>query len=188
MTTRETPHLGQTNASATFAEAIPLALLDEPLNYVLVDHSRQRSLCTAMRSFSETGHVDRSVADMVVAYLGRDLGLHHRDEEDDLFALLRRRMLPEDDLGSALAQLVEDHRRSQSMVETIIDALSARPTEGPVGLTRSTRELMLAYAGCEHRHLAAENGIVLAIARIRLTRGDLKAMSRTMKERRGVQL
>jgi hypothetical protein len=45
---------------------------------------------------------------------------------------------------------------------------------------------MLAYATGEHRHLAAENGIVLAIARIRLTRGDLAKMSRSMKQRRGL--
>ena len=45
---------------------------------------------------------------------------------------------------------------------------------------------MQAYASSEGGHLAIENGIVLAIARIRLTRGDLGAMARGMKARRGV--
>ncbi len=71
------------------------------------------------------------------------------------------------------------------MIEAIIKVLTKRAGPGPVRLGPAARKLLLAYAASEHHHLAAENGIVLAIARVRLTRGDLSAMSATMKDRHG---
>lgn len=186
MSTDEAPSSSLTATGRTFAEPIPAELLDAPLDYILVDHVRQRSLCAALRRFAQQGHVDRAEADAVVAYLRRDLALHHRDEEEDLFPLLLRRVLPEDGLAATLAQLGEDHRRSQEVIAAIIPVLAGRAGDTAIKLGRDARKLLLAYASSEHRHLAAENGIVLAIARVRLTRGDLKAMSATMKDRHGV--
>ncbi|MGL4438926.1 MAG: hypothetical protein ACRCUE_06605, partial [Bosea sp. (in: a-proteobacteria)] len=94
--------------------------------------------------------------------------------------------LPEDNLGTVLARLSEDHRLSDVMVHAIVDVLGATPADNPVKLGRQAREVMQAYAANEHRHLAMENGIVMAIARIRLKPADLKAISHAMKLRRGV--
>ena len=88
-------------------------------------------------------------------------------------------------MGVVLARLLEDHRRAQSVVDQIVAELSFRSAE-VVQVNSAARELMQTYASSESGHLAMENGIVLAIARIRLTRGDLDAMSRGMKARRGV--
>ena len=60
---------------------------------------------------------------------------------------------------------------------------------GPGGLDTGKAvllELIAAYALGELRHLAIENAVVLALARIRLKRPDLKAISRSMKARRGM--
>lgn len=173
-------------AQEPIVEPIPFALLDEPLDYIFADHFRQRSIIAALRRFVAAGKATRVEADMVVAYLERDLPLHHEDEDEDLFPAVRRRALPEDDLGGVLARLREDHRQTQPMVEMIAASLSASPARDTIRIDSSTREVMLAYAAGEHRHLAIENGIVLAIARIRLTRNDLKTISRAMKARRGV--
>jgi len=186
MTTDDAAAAGGEGAGRTFAEPIPAALLEAPLEYILVDHVRQRSLCAAFRRFTRQGYVDRAEADAVVAYRRRDVDLHHRDEEEDLFPSLLRRVPLEDDLGGTLAQLVADHRQSRNMIEAIIRVLAKRAGPGPIRLGSAGRKLMLAYAASEHHHLAAENGIVLAIARVRLTRGDLATMSVTMKVRHGV--
>ncbi|MGL4974756.1 MAG: hypothetical protein ACRC56_05640, partial [Bosea sp. (in: a-proteobacteria)] len=98
----------------------------------------------------------------------------------------RRRALPADDLGTVLARLSEDHRLSDMMVHAIVDILAATPGDDPVRLDRQAREVMQAYAASEHRHLAMENGIVMAIARIRLKPADLRSISQAMKLRRGV--
>ncbi|MCU0886072.1 MAG: hemerythrin domain-containing protein [Beijerinckiaceae bacterium] len=172
--------------TAALIEAIPLALIDTPLDYILADHFRQRTVCVALKRFAAEGTVVRSEADMVIAFLDHDLPLHHEDEDEDLFPAVRRRALPEDDLGSVLARLSEDHRLSDVMVHAIVDVLGSGPDNDRVTLDRPARDIMLAYANSEHRHLAMENGIVMAIARIRLKPSDLKAISEAMKRRRGV--
>lgn len=173
-------------AGRTFADPIPAALLDAPLEFILVDHVRQRSLCAAFRRFTRQGYIDRAEADAVVTYLRRDVDLHHRDEEEDLFPSLLRRAPLEDNLGATMERLVADHRQSRTMIEAIIAVLAKRAGPGPIRLGPAARKLLLAYAASEHHHLAAENGIVLAIARVRLTRGDLTVISATMKGRHGV--
>lgn len=174
--------------STAIVEAIPFSLIDKPLDYIFADHFRQRSICVALKRFAEDGLALRSEADMVTAYLDRELPLHHEDEDQDLFPAVRRRALPEDNLGAVLARLSEDHRLSDGMVRSTIAALSATPGADIVKLARSAREVMQAYAASEHRHLAIENGIVMTIARIRLKPADLKAISQAMKQRRGVHV
>lgn len=46
--------------------------------------------------------------------------------------------------------------------------------------------MLKAFAVSVNRHLAIENSLVLAIARVRLSAKDLAAISRGMKARRGV--
>ncbi len=92
-------------AAAAIVEALPFSLIDTPLDYIFADHFRQRSVCVALKRFAEHGRVPRSEADMVTAFLDRELSLHHEDEDQDLFPAVRRRALPEDDLGAVLARL-----------------------------------------------------------------------------------
>lgn len=164
----------------------PFALLDEPLAYVLAAHLRQRAVCAVLRRFATERIAARAEADRVTAFLTSDLRLHHEDEDLDLYPMLRRRALPADGLGVTLARLGEEHRQGAGMADLIVESLSARPADDPVHLDLATCEAMQAYAASEMRHLALENGVVLALARIRLTRADLKLISRGMKQRRGV--
>ncbi len=180
------PGVASSEMEAHLVEEMDLSLLDEPLEYVLADHSRQRSVCAMLTRFSETHLASRSEANRMIAFLTLDLRLHHLDEDEDLFPALSRRLLPEDGLGAVLARLGEDHRRSEEMIDTIVDMLAQHPADDPVRLSTGACQLMSAYTCAEHRHLAIENGVVLAIARIRLTRGDLRKISDGMKARRGV--
>jgi hypothetical protein len=167
-------------------EPLPIALLDQPLDFIFAEHFRQRCVIGALRRFVANGSAARAEADQVVAHCERDVVLHHQDEEGDLFPAVRRRALPSDNLGAILATLTEDHRQASAMIEIIVEALAARIADDPVKIKRADREVMMAYARSEQRHLAIENGIVLVIARKRLTEADLVAISRSMKTRRGV--
>jgi hypothetical protein len=164
----------------------PFALLDEPLAYLLAEHLRQRAICAVLRRFATARVASRAEADRVTAFLTGDLRLHHEDEDLDLYPALHRRALPADGLGITLARLGEEHRQGAAMADTIVEALAARPADDTVHIDTASSEVMQAYATAEMRHLALENGVVLALARIRLTRPDLKAISRGMKQRRGV--
>jgi hypothetical protein len=166
--------------------SLPLALLDEPLDYILADHGRKRQICASLLEIAGARKVSRLAADRITAFLIGELRLHHADEDEDLFPALRRRLLPDDDLGLVLARLGEDHRRSEAMIDAAASALTRNPAADPVRLSSGECELLQVYANAEQRHLALENGVVMGIARVRLTRGDLKAISDTMKARRGV--
>jgi hemerythrin-like domain-containing protein len=176
----------RTPTETPIVEAMPYALLEEPLDYIFADHFRQRSVCVALKRFAASGRAPRREADMVIAFLDRDLRWHHEDEDEDLFPAVRRRTVAEDDLGAVLARLTEDHRQSELMVSAIVSALAARPDQDPVRLDQQSREMMQVYAASEHRHLALENGIVLSIARIRLKPADLNGIRAAMKKRRGL--
>lgn len=166
-------------------EPPPAHLLERPLDYILADHFRQRSVCAALRRFAETGRAGRDEARRITAFLKGELALHHADEDEDLFPALRRRVRPEDELDHALTRLGQDHREAGEAIRAVIAALGQAGPEGELALGGAERRAMAAYAASEHRHLAIENGVVLAIARIRLTPKDLAAIARSMKARRG---
>lgn len=178
---------GEANARCQL-DPLPFKLLDEPLDYLFADHFRERCLTQALRKFAAVGSAPRVEADHVIAYLLHEQPLHHADEEEDLFPLLRRRARPDDELGPILAQLAEDHRRLAPMVDEIVAVLGAQPAKDLVRLRRHMRELLKAYAANEAHHVAIENGIVLVMARKRLNAADLQTMSHAMKARRGVNL
>lgn len=180
---RKTPRLDE-----ALSGPVPLNLLDQPLDFILAEHHRHRIFCTRLRQAAETRQITRIDADRIVAYLTQDLDLHHADEDEDFFPALRKRALPEDDLGAVLARLGEDHRRGAAMIEAIVDALSLNPAADIVRIDARTAEIMQVYAASEHRHLALENAVVLAIAGVRLHRADLSRISRNMKARRGVMV
>lgn len=165
---------------------IPLALLNDPLAYVLAAHFRQRAICAVLRRFAAERVTSRIEADRMIAYLGGDLRLHHEDEDIDLYPVLRRRALLADGLGIIMARLGEEHRRGAAMADHIVDALSATVADDAVHIDVAANETMQAYASIELKHLALENCVVLALARIRLTRTDLNTIGRSMKLRRGV--
>lgn len=165
----------------------PLALIDQPLDFIQAEHLRHRAYCAMLASFARTRQVKRVDADRMTAFLTADLSLHYADEDEDLFPALRRRALPEDDLGAVLARLAEDHRRQLEMAEAIATSLSRNPATETVRLDTASVEAIQAYVASENRHLAIENAVVLTIAGVRLSRNDLKTMSRAMKVRRGVE-
>jgi hemerythrin-like domain-containing protein len=170
---------------AQLVEAMPPSLLDEPLAYIFADHFRQRRICSALRRFALAGRMVHQEADAVVSFLSNDVPLNHADEEEDLFPAVRHRELRGDNLGGIIARLLDDHRLATPIVGRIVAALSCRSVEA-VEIGSAARALMETYASSESGHLALENGIVLAIARVRLTSADLEGMARRMKARRGI--
>lgn len=191
MITRDTAQVGnahpnrQAVCSVPLVEAMPSSLLDEPLVYIFADHFRQRKICSALRRFALTGRVDHREAEAVATFLKQDVVLNHEDEQEDLFPAVQRRALREDNLAVVLARLLKDHRLTEPVIGRIVAELSCQPSK-MVKVSPAARELMQSYAASESGHLALENGIVLAIARIRLTRSDLDSMSSGMKARRSM--
>jgi hemerythrin-like domain-containing protein len=167
-------------------EALSPKLLHEPLDYILADHVRQRAVCTLLRSFVGAKRAQAEDARLVLNYLAHDLELHHADEEKDLFPMMRKRALPEDELDKVLDRLAEDHRKGEALITDIMRHLSQPAVNGEIPLRGPAREALEAYAAAEHRHLAIENAVLMTMASVRLHRSDLKILGRNMAVRRGL--
>ncbi|MEZ5862937.1 MAG: hemerythrin domain-containing protein [Geminicoccaceae bacterium] len=159
--------------------------LRRPLDFLTADHHRHRVLCRLADTLAAKTGSDPGLARSVGTFISRDMAIHVIDEEQDLFPLLRRRAVPEDAIDAVLGRLAAEHGSSGVLAARLgraLDeaALTARP------LDRSTRLDLAEFARGEREHLALENAIVMPLARLRLTTGDLRALSLRMAARRGL--
>ena len=165
----------------------PAAQLLSPLDYIFADHFRQRTLCAALDRIASQRNVDCELAAEALRFMRDELGLHVRDEEEDLFPLLRRRTAPEDRIEDTLDELCQEHDADRKDAREIIDGLTGlidgMAKRSP---TRGFRRLLERFAANERRHLLIENAIVLPLARALLTVDDLRNLGRRMAARRGL--
>lgn len=176
-----------TYQSAPAIEPIPRDLMREPLDWLFAEHFRQRQLCREMERLAhEPGFLGDLTAE-VVDFLRHDLALHVLDEEEDLFPLLRRRCLPEDDVERVLGVLSADHRTDLDLARVIRTRLEAcLDARSPASRDLELKKALVAFAEQERRHVALENAVVLPIARLRLLPSDLETLSRRLAARRGL--
>jgi hemerythrin-like domain-containing protein len=181
-----------TSAVAQRLAPLPQSLLRRPLDYILGEHERQRVLCAICDALAVAPILDKDAARQVADYIASDLMLHVIDEEHDLFPLLRRRALPEDEIEAILGQLAAEHAADEDLAGTIkedLNGLLAEEDNG--GRSASDMDLVVAlktFAKRQRRHLALENATVMPLARVRLTVDDLNALAHRMAARRGVAL
>ena len=169
-----------------FIETIPDDLLSVPLDWLFAEHYRHRQLCKLIETLAQSKAFEGGRLAAVVDFLSSDLPLHVLDEEEDLFPLLRRRALPEDDIERILGLLATDHRADQERVSHLLTGLRACLSQGVSPASDDTlRPLLIEFVSLERRHVALENAIVIPIARLRLRPEDLKALSARLAARRG---
>jgi hemerythrin-like domain-containing protein len=126
---------------------------------------------------------DHEIARAILRYLGQDFSRHMRDEENDLFPLLRRRCLPEDEIETVLGRLNAEHKDEHRLAGGVESDLRALLDSDDPALDTATRERLFQYARSLRRHLALENSIVLPLARARLTQEDLAVLAAAMRSR-----
>ncbi len=168
-------------------ESTPSALLAEPLNWLSAEHDRHRQYCRLIEEVALAPTVmDEATQDLLI-FFHHDLPLHIRDEEEDLFALLRQRCEPEDDLERILNSLSADHRSDMDTVDTLTGHLEAAlARRQPISADPEVQRQFIAFVAHERNHVALENAVILPIARLRLTQADLDRLCRRMVARRGL--
>lgn len=170
-------------------EAMPHELMCEPLEWLFAEHYRHRQFCVLIEQVAAATAPPRDEMAEIIDFLRYELPLHVIDEEEDLFPLLRRRALPEDELDKVLGVLSADHKAdivNAAQLRALLE--KALETGVPPGLAPEGRRLMLAFASGERRHIALENAIILPIARMRLRSDDLRNLALRLAARRGVVL
>lgn len=161
------------------------SLLATPLEFLCEDHMRERQVCSVIDSLASSMSFDQSAARSVLRFVNEELNLHMRDEAENLFPLLARRCLAEDRIGLAIARICTDLDQATRLLPGLRAAL-VRCLDTGSELATEDRQLLTRFAGHVRHHLAAENAILLPIARARLTRRDLQTLSRQMRTRRGL--
>lgn len=161
------------------------ALLANPLDFLSEDHMRERQICSLIDRLAVSVGVDPSAAKTVLRFVNEELNVHMRDEADDLFPLLARRCPAEDGIVRAISRIRCDLDEAARLLPGLRAAL-ARCLDTGAEFATEDRQLLTQFAGHVRRHLAAENAILLPIARARLTRRDLQKLSWQMRKRRGL--
>lgn len=161
------------------------SLLATPLEFLCEDHMRERQVCSVIDRLASSGCFDHSAAKTVLRFVNEELNFHMRDETENLFPLLARRCPAEDGIGPAIARIRRDLDEATRLLPELRAAL-ARCLDSGSELEHEDRQLLTRFACHVRRHLAAENAILLPIARARLTRRDLETLSRQMRTRRGL--
>jgi hemerythrin-like domain-containing protein len=161
----------------------PRDLLRDPLAYIAAEHGGQRALCSLMEDLAGAAGFDRDIARAILRYLGQDFSRHVHDEENDLFPLLRDRCLPEDEIETVLGRLNAEHKDEHRLAGDVAAQLTELLERTVPALDSTLRERLFRYARSLRRHLALENSIILPLARTRLTREDLAALSAAMRQR-----
>ena len=160
------------------------AVLPDPLEHFAAEHMRKREMCGRLDALAAAvPRPDRALAAEVLVHLERVRPRHVRDEEADLFPLLRRRSAGDDEISDTLDRLSADHARAAAAAERVRAAL-ARVIASDTAFTPQEAAAVTAFAARERRHLIVENAIVLPLARARLTRRDLDTLRRRMVQRR----
>jgi len=161
------------------------SLLASPLDFISEDHLRERQICAVIDGLAMTDALDRQVTLSVLRFLNEELNVHLRDESEDLFPLLARRCTAEDAIERAISRIRADQIEAFRLLPQV-RAMLAGCLDTGTDLTAEDREILTRFAGHVRRHLVAENAILLPIARARLTRADLRTLSKHMQSRRGL--
>ena len=178
----------QTSAMSLIA-ALPRSLLRRPLDWFAAEHQRHRQFCHLLSDAADDEVFDGDLLAALLDFLRLDLAQHVLDEEEELFPLLCRRTLPEDEIDRILGLLEAEHEADAGRARAIRTHLERCLAERRApGADPAVRRDFRAFAAQELQHLALENAVVLPIARLRLAARDLRHLTERLAARRGIVL
>jgi hemerythrin-like domain-containing protein len=157
----------------------------DPLDFILAEHLNHRRMCRALERLAGAPEFDAARITSLLDFIRFDLTLHVIDEEEDVFPLLRRRCLPEDQVDDVLDRLALEHAEDQALSLRARDMLHAcLIVRKPPQSIEGGADALLAFARHELRHLTLENAVVVPLARRRLSEEDLQGLSERLLARR----
>lgn len=161
-------------------------LARNPLDMIASAHAVQVQMCDAMERIADglPDEVDRRLCAQVASCLAFDLPLHHHDEEEALFPLLKMRALPEDGLDQILDRLAAEHASDNDFASEIAEALETLGQGGRPANPEMLGYMLRGFFERYRRHVQWENTLVMPLARLRLMPEDLETLQARMSENR----
>lgn len=172
-----------------FAAAAPT--FDEPLEMLAACHQRiEAQLCTLEKLVEHVAGkggdaAAREAAAQVMRYFDTAGEDHHRDEDEDMFPVLRERAAQRNrpEVSAVINGLEEDHATMSAQwlrLRARLDALAA-------GEARLDAEDVAPFAWLYRRHIEKEAALVLPFAREALSETDRAALGARMAARRKIR-
>lgn len=159
----------------------------DAIEFLLAEHLNHRRMCKALEELAAGTEFDGPATTALLEFIRVDLTLHVIDEEEDVFPLLRRRCLPEDDIEDVLGRLAREHTEDKALSNRVRDVLNAcLMVHQPPHAIEGGAEALKSFAHHERRHLALENAVIIPLARCRLSASDIEVLGRRFMARRRV--
>jgi hemerythrin-like domain-containing protein len=160
------------------------ALLKDGLEFIAADHLRERCVCMLLDRIAAGDCSAPQEVSRAVDFLQTDLPLHLADEQEDLFPLMRRCCLPEDEIDRVISRLLLDHQQAGDSTPEVLSVLARVLQSAP--LTLEAQQLLARFTSFARRHLILETAVILPIARLRLRDSDHQSLRLRMMQRRGL--
>jgi len=174
------------NARGTVADPDNPARQGHPLEQIAEEHLLQREMCAALDQLAGLTRPDPALAAEVLHHFDTRFFQHIRDEDIDLFPLLRQRSSPGDDINHTLDRLAGDHESILALADRVRPILM-KLARDEVLPDQQEAETLSRFAAQKRRHLIVENAIVLPIARAHLTEEDQAGLHERMTARRNTK-
>lgn len=157
----------------------------DPIEFLLTEHLNHRRMCRALERLAVMEEFDAARITGLLDFIRFDLTLHVIDEEEDVFPLLRKRCLPEDQVDEVLDRLTEEHAEDKALSTRARDVLNAcLIVRKPPHAIEGGAEALQAFAHHEMQHLTLENAVIVPLARRRFNAADLRFLSARLIARR----
>ena len=157
-----------------------------PLDTLAQDHVQQAGLCDILEQIADSLPADMDRVDCREAALALrlDLPLHHQDEEDGLFPLLRRHAEQSENLAAIMARLSSEHAADEGFAEELSEQLESLAHGDSPSNPEALGYMLRGFFESYRRHIYWENEILLPLARETLTETDLDELFRCMANHR----
>jgi hemerythrin-like domain-containing protein len=157
-----------------------------PLDLLEHDHARQAGLCDMLEQIADSlpADIDRRRCREAASALRHDLPLHHLDEEQGLFPLLRRHAAQSENLAAIMARLSSEHTADESFAEELTEELERLGEGGCPPNPEALGYMLRGFFESYRRHIHWETEILLPLARETLTETDLDELFRCMANHR----
>ncbi len=169
----------------------PAPTFDEPLEMLAACHERiEAQLCTLEKLIEYVAgqgadRPAREAATQVMRYFDTAGANHHRDEDEDVFPMLRRIAAERDrpEVSAVINGLEEDHSTMEAQWARLRERLEA------IAAGREARldtEDVARFAWLYRRHIEKESALVLPFARETFGESERVVLGRRMAERRRI--
>ncbi len=153
-----------------------------PIEVLEREHRLHEQICDSLERIADSlpDEVDRGLCATMVVALRLDLPLHHRDEEEGLFPLLRERATDDESLSGMLLQLSREHSIDESSADELVDLLQSLSKGSRAENPNMFGYMLRGFFESYRRHIQWENKVILPMARRLLLEDDLANLTRRM--------